>query len=160
DANEQRLATLADIARADDDENRFVTTLAQLRQAAPNSSYLEQQLFSAGNMYLLKRDYDRAIDSYREVSERFPNGRYGHSAHWKAVWLTWRQGRTVDAAKGFEEQLSLYPDSAEVPAALYWRARLAEEQNDMPRAAAYYQKLTDRFRNYYYADRARDRMDG
>ena len=30
----------------------------------------------------------------------------------------------------------------------------------MPRAAAYYQKLTDRFRNYYYADRARDRMEG
>jgi soluble lytic murein transglycosylase len=160
EANAQRLATLADIARADDDENRFVDTLAQLRQAAPNSVYLEQQLFAAGNMYLLKRDYDRAIDSYREVSERFPSGKYGHSAHWKAAWLTMRQGRTVDAAKGFEEQLSLYPDSAEVPAALYWRARLSEEQNDLPRAAAYYQKLTDRFRNYYYADRARDRMEG
>jgi len=159
-ANEQRLATLADIARSDDDEDRFVATLAQLRQTAPNSPYLEQQLFSAGNMYLLKRDYDRAIDSYREVAERFPNGKYAHSAHWKAAWLTWRQGRTVEAAKGFEEQVSLYPDSPEVPAALYWRARLAEEQNDLPRAAAYYSKLTDRYRNYYYADRARDRVDG
>ena len=160
EANAQRLATLADIARSDDDENRFTDTLAQLRQAAPTSPYLEQALFAAGNMYLLKRDYDRAIDSYREVFERFPSGKYGHSAHWKATWLTWRQGRTAEAAKGFEEQLSIYPDSAEVPAALYWRARLAEEQNDAARAAAYYQKLTDRFRNYYYADRARDRMEG
>lgn len=159
EANAQRVATLADIARADNDTDRFLALLAQLRQAAPTSLLLEQELFWGGNMYLLQRDYDRAIDSYREVDQRFPSGRYGHLAHWKAAWLTFRQSRTEDAAKGFEEQLSRYPDSPEVPAAMYWRARIAEEQHDASRALAYYEKLDQRFRNYYYADRARERME-
>ena len=32
---------------------------------------------SAGNMYLLRKDYDRAIDYYRELHERFPDGHEG-----------------------------------------------------------------------------------
>jgi len=61
--------------------------------------------------------------------------------------------------KGFEDQLALYPDSAEIPAALYWRARVAEEGNQPQIARAYYQKLSDRFRNYYYAELGRQRMN-
>jgi soluble lytic murein transglycosylase len=45
-----------------------------------------------------------------------------------------------------------------VPAALYWRGRIAEDQRDQALARAYYNKLTDRFTSYYYADRARERM--
>ena len=79
-------------------------------------------------MYLLKRDYDRAIDYFRELDERFPNGSRASYAHWKAAWLTFRQGRVDEARKAFEDQIALYPDSGEVPAALYWRGRLAEEE--------------------------------
>ena len=85
--------------------------------------WLEQALLSAGNIYLLRRDYDRAIDSYRELQQRFPNGGRASYAHWKATWLSLRQGRRSDAEKGFEEQIELYPSSGEVPAALYWRRR-------------------------------------
>jgi soluble lytic murein transglycosylase len=45
-----------------------------------------------------------------------------------------------------------------VPAALYWRARLAEEDGEPAKAAAYYQKLSERFRNFYYAELARQRL--
>jgi soluble lytic murein transglycosylase len=109
-------------------------------------------------MYLLKKDYDRAIDFYRELDQRFSKGKWGHYTHWKAAWLSLRQGRTDDARKAFEEQIAKYPDSAEVPAALYWRGRIAEDDKDQALARAYYKKLTLRFTSYYYADRGRERL--
>ena len=154
----ERLYLLSETARSTSDEEAVQQTLSELRQFGPASPWLEQALLSAGNMYLLKRDYDRAIDYFGELQQRFPKGGHASSAHWKAAWLTFRQGRTDDARKGFEDQIALYPDSAEIPAALYWRARLAEEEGNPAMARAFYQKLSDRFRNYYYAELGRQRL--
>ncbi len=143
---------------SDNDEAGFLQYLAQLRQAAPTSFWLQQALLSAGNYYLLKPDYDKAIDAYRELQQRFPTAGRASYAHWKVAWLSLRQGRTAEAKTGFEQQIGLYPTSAEVPAALYWRARLAEEDKDSAMARAYYQKISERFRNFYYGELARRRL--
>jgi soluble lytic murein transglycosylase len=158
DAEAERLYLLSETARSTSDEESVQRTLNDLRQFGPASPWLEQALLSAGNMYLLKRDYDHAIDYFRELQQRFPNGGRASYAHWKASWLSFRQGRTEEARQGFENQIALYPDSAEIPAALYWRARLAEEQGNPAMARAFYQKLSDRFRNYYYAEFGRQRL--
>lgn len=158
DQSAQRLYLIAEASRAADDDDGFLNVLGQLRQQAPQSRWLEQGLLSAGNIYLLRRDYDHAIDSYRELQQRFPKGGRASYAHWKAAWLTLRQGRKEEAEKQFEEQIAIYPDSNEVPAALYWSGRLAEADGDNGKARAYFQKLSDRFRNYYYADLARQEM--
>jgi soluble lytic murein transglycosylase len=153
----QRLYDLGEMQRASDDDDGFLHTVDQIRQTAPTSSWLEQALLYAGNIYLLRHDYDKAIDAYRELHTRFPQGARAPYANWKAAWLGLRQGRASDAKNGFEQQIALYPNSNEVPAALYWRGRLAEEDNDPAMAAAFYQKIDDRFRNYYYGPIARER---
>ena len=153
--NTQRLFNLGEIARSSGDEDGFLKYLGQLRQAAPTSFALQQALLSEGNFYLLKPDYDKAIDAYRELQQRFPGGGRASYAHWKVAWLSLRQGRNAEAKTGFEQQIALYPASAEIPAALYWRGRLAEEDKDTALARAYYQKLSERFRNYYYGELAR-----
>ena len=73
--NTQRIFNLGEIARSGNDEAGFLQYLAQLRQAAPTSFWLQQALLSEGNYYLLKPDYDKAIDAYRELQQRFPNAR-------------------------------------------------------------------------------------
>jgi soluble lytic murein transglycosylase len=156
--NAERMLALGEIERAANNDDGFLKTVDQLRQAAPTSPWLEQALLEAGNIYLLRRDYEHAIDSYRELQQRFPAGSHASYAHWKASWLTLRMGRNAQAAKGFDEQIALYPAFAETPAALYWRARLAEEDNDPAMAGAYYQKLNSRFRNYYYGVLAQQRL--
>jgi soluble lytic murein transglycosylase len=158
DAEAQRLYLLSETARSTKDEEAVLRTLAELRQFGPSSPWLEQALYSTASMYLLKVDYDRAIEYYRELEQRFPKGSRASYAHWKAAWLCLRQLRTEEARQGFESQIALYPDSPEIPAALYWRARLAEEENKPDMALAFYQKLSDRYRNFYYAELARDRM--
>jgi soluble lytic murein transglycosylase len=154
----QKLYLLSEVARATDDQNGFLQFQAQLRQTASDSQWLEQSLLAAGNTYLVKKDYDHAIDAYRELQQRFPNGLRASYAHWKVAWLSLRQGRNDEAKQEFERQIALYPASNEVPAALYWRARLAEEDNEPAKARAYYTKLSDRFRNFYYAELARQRL--
>src|SRR5262249_29198604 len=147
-----------ELARSSNDDETFLKTLDQLRTLAPQSTWLEQALLSAGNIYLLRHDYDHAIDAYRELQQRFPNGGRASYAHWKVAWLSLRQGRNAEARQEFENQIALYPSSSEVPASLYWRARLAEEDNDFAMARAFYVKLSQRYRNYYYGEQARQRL--
>jgi soluble lytic murein transglycosylase len=156
--NAERLYNLGEIARSLNDDSSFLRALDQLRQSFPSSPWLEQALLTEGNLFLLKPDYDRAIDTYRELQQRFPDGSRASYAHWKAAWLNLRQGRTETAKEGFEQQIARYPASAEVPAALYWRGRLAEDDQELPKARAYYQELSERFRNYYYGQLARQRL--
>jgi soluble lytic murein transglycosylase len=156
--NAERLFNLGEMARGTDDDDLFLKYLDQIRQVSPDSPLLEQALLSAGNIYLLRKDYDHAIDSYREMQARFPNAARASYAHWKVAWLSLRQGRNKVAEAGFEQQIALYPDSNEAPAALYWRGRLAEEDGDLPMAAAYFLKISARFRNYYYGELARQEL--
>src|SRR5258706_9550239 len=156
--NAHRLYLLGQVAFATNDNPTFYRTVDELRQAGPASPWLEQALLSAANLHLVHHEYDQALDAFREAQQRFPTGARASYVHWKAAWLTLRQGRNEDAKKAFEEQIALYPSGGETPAALYWRARLAEEDNQPGMARAFYQKLSDRYRNFYYAELARQRM--
>ena len=158
EANAQRFFLLAEIARQDNDDASQQGFIEAMKKASPQSGWLQEELLSAGNKFLLRNELDKAIAEYDELAQRFPTGKHGASAHWKASWLNYRLNHMQEAKRRFEEQIALFPLSAEVPNALYWRARLAEDDHDFPKARAYYLKLADRFRNYYYANAARDRL--
>lgn len=156
--NAIRLYNLGEIARSNDDDNGFLNYLGQLRQQEPTSAWFASALLSAGNMFLLRRDYDKSIDNYRELATRFPKDPRASYAHWKAAWLDYRQGRNEQAREEFINQVRQWPNGTEVPAALYWRARIAEDGQDLVTARSWYAKLADRFRNYYYGYLARERL--
>jgi soluble lytic murein transglycosylase len=158
DQQAQRLYLLSEVAWASDQNDEFYRLVDQLRQTAPTSNWLESALLLVANLHLVHHEYDQSLDAFRELQERFPTGARASYAHWKAAWLTLRQGRNDEAKKEFDEQLALYPGGNETSNALYWRARLAEEDNQPAMARAYYQRLSDRFRNYYYAELGRQRM--
>jgi len=156
--NAQRFYILGEVAWASDQNELFYQLVDQLRQMAPTSSWLESALLSVANLHLVHHEYDQSLDAFRELQQRFPKGSRASYAHWKAAWLTLRMGRNDEAKKLFEEQIAVYPGGNEANAAVYWRARLAEEDNDSAMARAFYQKLSDRYRNYYYAELARQRL--
>ena len=158
EANAQRLYNLLEIARTEENEGRVVDLLGQLRTGSPTSPWFAASLMTVGNMYLLKRDYDKAIDEYRELNDRFRTDSRASYAHWKSTWLSFRQGRRDEAKKEFERHIELYPASNEVPAALYWRARVAEDEGDLVTARNWYSKCADRYKNYYYGVIARGRL--
>jgi soluble lytic murein transglycosylase len=158
DQNAQRLYILGEADWASDENEAFYRTVDELRQTAPTSPWLEGALLSAANLYLVHHEYDQSLEAFRELQQRFPNGSRASYAHWKAAWLTLRLGHNDEAKKEFEEQIAQYPNGNETSAALYWRARLAEEDNQPDMARAYYLKLSERYRNYYYAELGRERL--
>jgi soluble lytic murein transglycosylase len=158
EASAEKWYQSAEIARNTNDEAQLSTILQHMRATTPKSPWLESALFTAGNMYLLQENYDRAIDYYKEIHDRFPDSSKASYAHWKCAWLTYRQNHPDQAKKYFDQQIEFYPASNEAPNAIYWRGRMAEDDHDYGLARSYYLKLTDRYRNYYYGVAARKRL--
>jgi soluble lytic murein transglycosylase len=158
EASAEKWYQQVEIDRKTNDDASISNILQHMRASTPKSPWLEEALLSTGNMYLLRKDYDHALDYYREIHQRFPDGTKAAYAHWKCAWLTYRQNRKDEAKKYFEEQVEFYPGTNEVPNAMYWRGRMAEDDRDYGVARAYYQKLSERYRNYYYAVLGRRRL--
>ncbi len=155
----QKLYQQMEIARSLDEGPTVLAKDTDLRVNAPGTTSLEEALFSTANYYLLKDDRAAAARYYREVYELFPHGSHGSYAHWKAAWLAYREGKQSEASAQMEEHIQVYGASPETPAALYWRARLAEDESDLLKAHAFLRKLADRYQNYYYGEQARRELD-
>jgi len=155
-----KLYLLAELSRNEHDEATHDGLIAQMVQRFPNSRWLEEALYSGGNMYLLKHDAKQATYHYSLLVKMFPNSTYAASAHWRAAWMNYRLHNYTEAARLMEEQIQGYPAGIEVPGALYWRGRIYEEQEqNFAQAANFYRALTASYVNFYYAMLARQRLN-
>jgi soluble lytic murein transglycosylase len=155
----RRLYLLMELARNRDDLTAQTTYVDLLRTSFPHSPWLAEALFSSANMYMLRKDYPRAVTYYSQLAEEFPQNTNAAAAHWRAGWWSYRQGLYPQAAKIFEEQIRQYPGAKETVSALYWRARLYEQEDHQPAmAAAHYRKLISVYSHYFYAQMAKQRL--
>jgi soluble lytic murein transglycosylase len=155
-----KLYMLAELSRNDHDEAGHDALIAQMVQRYPNSRWLEEALYSGGNMYLLKHDAKQATYHYSLLVTMFPNSTYAASAHWRTAWMNYRLHNYTEAARLMDEQIQGYPAGIEVPSALYWRGRIYEEEDhNFAQAANYYRALTSSYINFYYAGLARQRLN-
>ena len=155
-----KLYMLAELSRNEDDRPAHDALIAQMVDRFPASRWLEEALYSGGNMYLLKHDTAQAIYHYSTLVQLFPNSTYAPSAHWRAAWMNYRIRNYSEAARLMDEQIARYPGGLEIPSALYWRGRIYEdEERNFSQAVNYYRRLSDVYADYYYASLARQRLD-
>lgn len=159
DNGARRLYLLMELARNRDDQGEQQRLVQELETRFPQSPWLAEALFSSGNMYMLRRDYTNAVIYYSYLATHFPAHKNAASAHWRAGWLSYRQGLYADATRLFDEQIKLFPNATETAAALYWRGRIYETQESKPSlAAANYQTVTRVYQHFFYAQMARQRL--
>ncbi len=159
DNGARRLYLLMELARNRDNDGEQQRLVNELEQRFPQSQWLAEALFSSGNMYMLRRDYPQAVGYYSYLATHFSQSKNAAAAHWRAGWLSYRQGLFPDAARMFDEQIKLYPTATESAAALYWRGRLYELQEHEPaQAAANYRTVVSRYQHYFYAQMSRQRL--
>jgi soluble lytic murein transglycosylase len=154
-----KLYMLAELSRSEGDSAGHDALIAQMVQRFPGSRWLEEALYSGGNMYLLKKDAGQAIFHYTKLVELFPHSLYAPSAHWRAAWMNYRTRNYPEAARLMDEQIVQYAGGIEVPGALYWRGRIyEEEEHNFGQAVNYYRRLTEIYPEFYYAILARQRL--
>lgn len=155
-----KLYMLAELSRDENDEAGHDALIAQMVQKFPASRWLEEALYSGGNMYLLKHNSKQATYHYSLLVKMFPNSTYAPSAHWRAAWMNYRLRNYAEAARLMDEQIQMYPAGTEVSSALYWRGRIYEdEEHNFGQAVNYYRVLATNYTNYYDAILARQRLE-
>jgi soluble lytic murein transglycosylase len=155
----RRLYLLMELARNRDALDEQKRIVAEMKSRFPQSQWLAEALFSSGNMYLLRRDYAPAVEYYSYLAAHFPANKNAAAAHWRAGWLSYRQGLYPEASRLFDEQIRLYPEARETVSALYWRGRLYETLDHKPeRAAANYRTILRAYQHYFYAQMSRQRL--
>ena len=150
----------SELARYDGDTGQQDALVQRLEAQYPHSRWLEEALYSGGNMFLLHQQDLQAIQDDLALVQRFPSSTYAPRAHWHAAWLSYRLRRYDDAERLMDEQIMQDPAGSETPGALYWRGRLYEEaERDPGQALNYYRRLSATYVSSYYALLARQRMD-
>ena len=154
-----KLYMLAEISRNENDQSGHDALIDQMVKRFPKSRWLEEALYSGGNMYLLKHDAQQATYHYSLLVQMFPSSTYAASAHWRAAWMNYRIRNYSEAARLMDEQIKGYPAGIEAPSALYWRGRIYEdEEHNFAQAVNYYRVLSASYINYYYGELARKRL--
>jgi soluble lytic murein transglycosylase len=155
----RRLYLLMELARNHNDLDEQTKIVTRMQADYPQSPWLAEALFSSGNMYMLRKDFPRAVEYYSYLAAHFPTYKNSSPAHWRAAWLTYRQGLFADASRMFADQIRNYPGTPEAVSALYWRGRLYETQDHNPaQAAANYHTIARVYQHFFYAQLARQRL--
>ncbi len=154
-----KLYLFAEISRNEKDRVSHDAVIAEMVQKYPQSRWLEEALYSGGNMYLLTHDMPQAIYHYNLLVQRFPASLYAPSAHWRDAWMNYRLRHYDEAARLMDEQVVRYGAGIEASSALYWRGRIYEdEEHNFAQAANYYRSLNANYPNFYYGYLARQRL--
>jgi soluble lytic murein transglycosylase len=154
-----KLYLLAEISRTEKDRTSHDALINQMVERYPKSRWLEEALYSGGNMYLLTHDMPQAIYHYHLLTERFPNSIYAPSAHWREAWMNYRMRHYAEAGLLMDEQIVRYGAGVEASSALYWRGRIYEDdEHNFPQAMNYYRALTTNYCNFYYGNLAKQRL--
>ncbi len=153
----ERIYYLGECARRLHRIREFKERAEELARMYPKSPWYEEALFSLGNYYLLKDQPEQYREYYERAARAFPRGKHASKTHWKVCWRAYLD-RDPRAHSLLEEHVRIYPSSATVSNAIYWLARL-EEKGNPGRARLLYSTIMARFSNYYYAGRARERLE-
>ncbi len=137
-----------------DDAQRLFETI--LKNASAGSDSKAQALYFLSEIAREKNDHDLQDKRIAELRTMAPESDWLQQALLSAANKYMLKQDFETASRWYAE---IYPASAEVPAAIYWRGRLAENEGNKLLARAYYQKLTENFRYYYYANLGRDRLN-
>jgi soluble lytic murein transglycosylase len=136
--------------RALGDTATYVTLARRLVADFPDSSWAEETLNNLASHYITAEDDDEADLVFRELTKRFPRGRYADRAAWKIGWSAYKRDAFAETARVFEAAAAASPRADYRPSWLYWAARSRDQLGQMPAAAGLYRVVAADYLHSYY----------
>jgi len=153
----ERLYYISQEHRSQKLEARMLDEIEDMARRFPQSPWVEEGLFAAGNFYWVNLDRDHATEFYTRLVAAFPDGKDAPSAAWRVAWSAYL-GRKPEAVDLVEAYIRQYPSSSYIQDALYWLGRSSERSGNMEQARGFYSSDVKRFPLTYFGAKAADRL--
>jgi len=99
---------------------------------AKQTGLTDSDLFSGGQQRLAKKRYDKAIEHFQVLLERFPNSPLAPRAQLALADAHMENKDNVEAEVGYDDFLRLYPANDNVPYAIFKKGELLFHQKSKP----------------------------
>ena len=153
----ERVFAISQAYRAQKLESQMLDEIDQLAKRFPQSPWVEDGLFAAGNYYWVNLDRARAAEFYHRALEAFPDGKNSQAAAWRVAWTAYLD-RKPEAADLLEAYVRRFPTARYVQDALYWLGRAYERSGNMAYARSFYLAAATRFPLTYFGAKAAERV--
>jgi soluble lytic murein transglycosylase len=154
----ERLELKLELEARDDNCTAVLATLAEIQALDARSSSYAMSLYTAGNLFFRLGDWQNAGRQYQTLVESFPQASPAAEARWRLIWSYYFAGASDQARQALRDYLAPSTRLTHTAAALFWLARLEEQEADLRDAQALYALLGNRFPHSYYAGQAAARM--
>jgi soluble lytic murein transglycosylase len=136
--------------RALGDLDTYVALARGLIADFPQESWTEETLNNLASHYIIQNEDAEADRVFRELHQRFPQGRHAERAAWKVGWWAYKNGELAETVRVFEEAAAAFPRADWRPAWLYWSARAHDGLGNTEQANSRYRLTATDYLNSYY----------
>ncbi len=137
-------------------------TYTTLAREYPEHSFADDGLFFAADSYLRNGQVDVAVDRLIELVDRYPTADFAAEALFKLFWVARSQSQWAEAddyLNEIERRWASVDDTGEVERAGYWRARVAEAQDQKDAALTLYETVARDHPASYYGLISREKLE-
>lgn len=120
-----------------------ISTLYDLTEKHPGSSYLPDALYELGRSHLDLQSPDRALNYYNRILNEFPESDLARTALLQTGLVHYNYDRNRDALEHYKRVIDEYPGSAEARSALTGIRNIYIDLNDVESYFEYAEKLGD-----------------
>jgi soluble lytic murein transglycosylase len=128
----------------------------QLSVREPQTVWNGKALVTLGLSHESRQDIQGAMETYRELTTRFPATDRADELAWRLGWLQYSQRLFSSAAQDFGAVAERFPQSMFASNARFWQAKALEKSGHGPQALPFYEQVARDYPYTYYGLRAQE----
>lgn len=156
-ADAERTWMLYQISRRLDSDADRISTFDRLAKYHVGSPWYLEALLSEGYRLIRENDFSGYEPVYKACVDGFERDSRAPFCHWKLVWSDYLHRRPA-ARQSLLDHVERFPQSEKINTALYFLGRMAEQERKHDAARTYYQWVSARYPNTYYALISEERL--